>query len=50
MATYKIRGNSHSIIFPYKTEMGKTRQQWETYATELEALQRKVFIEYLQKK
>jgi phage integrase family len=50
MATYKIRGNSHSIIFPYKTEMGKTRQQWETYATELEALQRKVFIEYLQKR
>jgi len=49
MATYKIRGNSHSVIFPYKTESGETKQQWETYTTELEATTRQAFIEYLQK-
>lgn len=50
MATYKIRGNSHCVIYPYKTETGKTLQHWETYTTELEAIQRKAYIEYLQKK
>ena len=49
MATYKVRGNSHNIIFPYKTETGKTKQRWETYTTELEATQRQAYIEYLQK-
>ena len=49
MATYKVRGNSHTIIYPYKTEEGKTKQQWETYTTELEAVQRKAYIDYLQK-
>ena len=49
MATYKIRGNSHCIIYLYRTEPGKKIQQWETYTTELEATQRKAYVEYLQK-
>lgn len=49
MATYKVRGNSHNIIYSYRTAEGESKQQWETYATELEALQRKTYIDYLQK-
>lgn len=49
MATYKPRGNTHSIIYPYKTEAGEHKQQWETYTTELEAVQRKAYIDFLQK-
>lgn len=49
MATYKCRGSSHNIIYPYRTESGDTKQQWETYETELEAIQRKAYIDYLQK-
>jgi len=49
MATYKVRGNSHNIIFPYTTETGEYKQQWETYTTELEATQRQAYIGYLQK-
>jgi integrase len=48
MATYKARGVSHSIIYWCETPEGK-KQQWETYVTELEALQRKAYIDYLQK-
>ena len=48
MATYKARGVSHSIIYWVLTPYGK-KQQWETYSTELEALQRKAYIDYLQK-
>ena len=47
MATYKVRGTAHNVIYPYRTEDGK--QQWETYSTELEAMQRKTYIDYLQK-
>jgi len=49
MATYQARGNSHSIVYPYFAENGEYKQQWETYETELEALQRKAYIDYLQK-
>lgn len=49
MATYKVRGNAHNVIYPYKSPSGETGQQWETYETELEAVQRKAFIDYLQK-
>lgn len=49
MATYKVRGTAHNIIYPYRTEQGKVKQQWETYSTELEAMQRKAYIDYLQK-
>ena len=49
MATYKIRGSSHNVHYPYKTETGETKKQWESYTTELEALTRKTFIDYLQK-
>lgn len=49
MATYKIRGSSHNVIYTYRAEDGKTKQQWESYDTELEALQRKAYIDYLQK-
>lgn len=48
MATYKARGDSHCIIYRCVTPEGK-KQQWETYTTELEALQRKAYIDYLQK-
>jgi len=49
MATYKMRGTSHNVIYPYRMENGETKQQWESYGTELEALQRKSYIDYLQK-
>ena len=49
MATYKARGNAHNVIYPYLTELGVKKQQWETYTTELEAIQRKAYIDYLQK-
>lgn len=49
MATYKVRGAAHNVVYPYRTELGATKQQWETYDTELEALQRKAFIDHLQK-
>ena len=51
MATYKTRGiNSHSIVYWYETPKGEKKQNWETYLTELEAIQRKAQIDYLQKK
>lgn len=49
MATYKIRGTSHNVIYPYRTEDGTKKQQWESYDTELEAVQRKAYIDFLQK-
>lgn len=49
MATYKMRGTAHNIIYPYRTETGQVKQHWETYPTELEAMQRKAYIDYLQK-
>ena len=42
MATYKMRGESHSVVYRYIDESGKKIQHWETYQTEIEALQRKV--------
>lgn len=49
MATHKMRGTAHNIIYPYRAEGGQVKQQWETYPTELEAMQRKAYIDYLQK-
>ena len=49
METLKIRGESYSVIYLYTAANGQKKQQWETYVTELEALQRKTYIEYLQK-
>lgn len=49
MATYKVRNNAHNIIYPYRTDTGEIKQMWETYATELEAVKRKAYIDYLQK-
>ena len=50
MATYKVRGTSHNVIYQYRTSSGQVKQQWESYETELEAIQRKAFIDYLQSK
>lgn len=50
MATYQVRGSSHNIIYLYRTDDGKSKQHWETYETELEAIQRKAYIELLQKR
>lgn len=50
MATYIVRGNAHNIVYPYKTEEGDDKQQWETYGSKLEALQRKAYIDDLQEK
>lgn len=51
MATYTTRGvSSHSIVYWYETPDGAKKQHWETYQTELEAIQRKAHIDYLQKK
>lgn len=49
MATYTVRGTAHNIIYTYTDETGKKKQHWETYSTELEAMQRKAYIDYLQK-
>lgn len=49
MATYMARGNTHNIVYPYRTDTGERKQQWESYTTELEAIQRKAYIDYLQK-
>ena len=49
MATYKIRGSSHNVIYTYRTSDGQYKQQWESYDTELEAIQRKAYIDFLQK-
>ena len=49
MATYKVRGTSHNVVYPYMTSLGEKKQQWESYSTELEALQRKAYNDYLQK-
>lgn len=48
MATYTIRGTSHNIVYTYKTIDGKRKQQRESYSSELEAIQRKAYIDYLQ--
>ncbi len=29
MAMLKTRGNSHNVIYTYKDEQGKIKQQWE---------------------
>ncbi len=48
MATHTVRGSSHNIVYVYR--IGKEKKQvWETYQTELEAVQRKSFIDYLQR-
>lgn len=49
MATYTARGNSYNVIYSYRETSGKTKQHWETYSSELEAIQRKAYIDYLQK-
>ena len=48
MATYKVRGASHNVIYSYRTSTGQAKQQWESYDTELEAVQRKAYIDLLQ--
>lgn len=48
MATYTIRGTSHNVVYTYKAVDGKRKQQWESYSSELEAIQRKAYIDYLQ--
>ena len=45
MATYKVRGTAHNVIYPYRAEDGKVKQQWETYSTELEAMHRKAYLQ-----
>ena len=50
MATYKVRGASHNVIYTYRTSSGQAKQQWESYETELEAVQRKAYIDLLQSK
>lgn len=49
MATFKIRGTSFCAVYPYRTEQNEKKQQWESYASELEAIQKKAYIDYLQK-
>lgn len=49
MATYRMRGNSHNVIYRYHIQPGCAKQQWETYPTRAEAMKRKCFIDALQK-
>lgn len=48
MAIYKVRGESYNVVFRYSTGDG-TKLHWETYKSELEAIQRKAYIDYLEK-
>ena len=48
MATCKRRNNTYCVIYQYRTSAGKVKQKWETYMTELEAVQRKALIDYFQ--
>lgn len=50
MASIKYRSNAVKVVYHYKDHNGESKQQWETYYTELEAKQRKVIIDDLQKK
>jgi len=49
MSMYKIRGSAHNVIYYYRDPNGISHQHWESYATGLEAIQRKAYIDYLQK-
>ena len=49
MARYKKRGNSHCIIYTYKDENDDDATIWETYQTEILAMQRKATIDYYQR-
>jgi len=44
------RGNAINVKFPYFSDNGEYKTQWETYYSELEAMQRKATIDYLKKK
>ena len=48
MAMYTMRGESHNVVYGFKTREGKYKQQWETYGTQAEALRRKAEIDRLQ--
>lgn len=48
MATYQHRKNSHNVVYQYQTSSGEVKQKWESYTTELETVQRKALIDYLQ--
>ena len=50
MASIKYKNNAVKVVYDYRTRDGEVKQQWETYYTELEAKQRKVVIDDLQKK
>ena len=50
MASIKYKGNAVKVVYDYINRDGEKKQQWETYYTELEAKQRKVIIDDLQKK
>lgn len=49
MATYTVRGNSHNVVYTYRASDGRLKQHWESYTTELEAIQRKAYIDFLKK-
>lgn len=50
MASYKVRGTKHNVIFNYKApQSGEQKMHWESYLTAREAIQRKTYIDYLQK-
>ena len=48
MAISKVRGESYNVVFRYSTGDG-TKLHWETYKSELEAIQRKAYIDYLER-
>jgi len=45
MATIIKRKKAYSVIYNYTDENGKTKQKWETWYTQKEALKRKAEIE-----
>ena len=49
MATIQPRGNTYAVIYSVKGADGKHKNYWESYRSELEAVQRKAHIDVLQR-
>ena len=50
MASIKLRGNTYVVIYSIKGSNGKHKNYWESYKTELEAINRKHYIDVLQQR
>ena len=46
MASIVKRGGGYCVVYTYKTDIGETKQKWESYRTKAEAEKRKLEVEY----